>query len=92
MKKLLLLALIVAAGAAGYIYWHPQLRSGLEQRVRHVVPGHGTTTLYKWRDADGHWQLSSEPPPPGTPYQTKQYRDDTNVVPDAAVTGQSDKH
>jgi len=92
MKKLILLVLLIAAAVGAYLYLHPQLRSGLEQKARHVVPGHDATTLYKWRDADGHWQLSSQPPPPGTPYQTKRYRDDTNVVPDTAITGEPEKH
>jgi len=95
MKKLLLIALLLAAVAAGYVYIHPQIRSEVrskvEQKTRHIVSGHDTTTLYKWRDANGHWQLSSEPPPPGTPYETKHYRDDTNVVPPSVITGQPDK-
>ncbi|HKK04848.1 MAG TPA: DUF4124 domain-containing protein [Gammaproteobacteria bacterium] len=95
MKKLLLIALILVAVAAGYVYLHPTLRSKvhstLERETPRIAPDQETTTLYKWRDADGHWQLSSEPPPPGTPYETKHYRDDTNVVPPSVFTGQPEK-
>lgn len=93
MKKLIVIVLVLAAGASIYVYLHPRLRSGLESQTRRVVTGHHrTTTLYKWRNASGEWQLSDHPPPTGTPYETQRFRNDTNVVPGTAFTGQPTKH
>lgn len=92
MKQLLLLVLALAALAGLYLYSHPQVRSGLARETRHIVPGDHTTTLYKWRDASGHWHLSGHAPPPGTAYETERFRNDTNVVPAEAITGQPAKH
>lgn len=73
-----LLVLVVAAGA--YLYFEtdvfdPMLGgTPLERRP-------AATHLYKWRDAQGEWHVSDEPPPAGTPYETLEYREDVNVLP-----------
>jgi hypothetical protein len=41
----------------------------------------GTTRVYKWRDADGGWQITDEPPPEGTKFEKLEYVNDANVVP-----------
>ena len=40
-----------------------------------------TTRAYKWRDADGGWQITDTPPSGDTPYETIEVRSDTNVLP-----------
>jgi len=37
--------------------------------------------VYKWRDADGAWRITDEPPPRGVEYERLEYRSDTNVLP-----------
>jgi Domain of unknown function (DUF4124) len=37
--------------------------------------------IYRWRDAKGNLNASTEPPPPGVKYTVHAYRDDQNVVP-----------
>jgi len=39
------------------------------------------TRVYRWRDARGNLNVSTEPPPPGTRFEIREYRDDLNVVP-----------
>ena len=39
------------------------------------------TQAYKWRDADGNWQISDRQPPAGTEYEVIQVSTDTNVLP-----------
>ena len=39
------------------------------------------TRVYKWRDADGVWQITDEPPPEGTKFEKLEYVNDANVVP-----------
>lgn len=91
MKKLLAIVVVLAALAGLYLYLHPQLRLGLTRETRRIIPGEQATTLYKWHDASGRWHLSDHPPPAGIPYQTERFRRDTNVVPNAAITGQAAK-
>jgi hypothetical protein len=38
------------------------------------------TTVYKWQDAEGNWQFSNTPPPPGVASSTTTYNPDTNVT------------
>ncbi|MCS3903105.1 hypothetical protein J2T55_001122 [Methylohalomonas lacus] len=39
------------------------------------------TTVYKWRDADGEWQISDKPPAAGIDYERLQYHHDSNAMP-----------
>jgi len=39
------------------------------------------TRVYRWRDARGNLNVSTEQPPPGTRFEIREYRDDLNVVP-----------
>ena len=39
------------------------------------------TTIYKWRDAQGNWQITDRPPPEGAPYEILKYRSDANILP-----------
>lgn len=82
--KRLLTALIVAAGLAGYGYFYPErlpgwVRAQLPLPATESAPA-AATTLYKWRDAQGHWQIADTPPPTGE-YEKLEVRHDTNVVP-----------
>jgi hypothetical protein len=48
-----------------------------------------TTKIYRWRDARGNLNVSTEPPPPGVKFDVREYRDDQNVVPSGGgVIGQ----
>lgn len=85
MKKFFLLLTIVLVVAAVYVYQDPQLRERAEK-----LPGRlhdqlndkpPSSAAYKWRDRAGVWQYSSEPPPPGTPYEKVEVRHDVNVLP-----------
>jgi len=78
MKTLLLWLIVIALGAAVVLYFNP----GLVDRLRGLVPGQDSaTTVYKWRDEQGVWHVTDEPPPPGTEYETQEYLPDTNVLP-----------
>ncbi|MCB1750794.1 MAG: DUF4124 domain-containing protein [Gammaproteobacteria bacterium] len=72
--------LAVCGGVVGYFYLHPE---SLPEWVAETPIGRDlqTTTVYKWRDASGAWQVSDKPPPAGTRYQVEKYRRDTNVLP-----------
>lgn len=84
MKVWLILALVAVAAGGYYVYRNPTLVSPyvegtpLESTVRETL---GTTRVYKWRDANGVWQISDEPPPEGTEFEKLEYVNDANVVP-----------
>ena len=42
--------------------------------------GSGKVIFYKWYDADGNVQFTTEPPPEGIEYTTKGYDPNTNVI------------
>jgi hypothetical protein len=84
VKVWLVLALAAVAAGAYYVYRNPTVVSPLvegtplESTVRETL---GTTRVYKWRDANGVWQISDEPPPEGTKFEKLEYQNDANVVP-----------
>ena len=49
-----------------------------------------TTTVYKWRDAAGNWQISDQPPGNGTEYETLEYHRDANVMPADRFVGREE--
>lgn len=73
-----LLVLIAAVGA--YMYFKTDVFDPLLQGTP-LEHRPASTYLYKWRDAQGEWHVSDEPPPEGTPYDTLEYREDVNVLP-----------
>jgi len=77
-KALAVLALLLAAGA--YLYYDAGLRALLFEGTP-LAPAPAVTHVYKWRDAEGQWQITDRPPPAGFPYEALEYREDVNVMP-----------
>lgn len=84
MKTFLLVIVLVGAGVGYYVYTHPDVLdpwvagTALETKL---PSGGDKTQLYKWRDADGSWQVTDRPPPGDVPYETLEYRHDVNILP-----------
>lgn len=80
LKLVLVLAVGTAAGA-GYLYFiDPDL--GREVlRGTPMAPSPAVTTAYKWRDAQGNWQLTDQPPAPGIEYEILEAHHDANIMP-----------
>ncbi|MCP5443530.1 MAG: DUF4124 domain-containing protein [Chromatiaceae bacterium] len=75
------IVLLAAVGGVGaYFYLHPE---SLPEWAAKTPVGRDlqTTTVYKWQDASGAWQISDQPPPAGTRFQVEKYTYDTNVLP-----------
>ncbi len=88
MKKWLLIGLVILAVGAFLLYQDPGFRAYLDRESDKILPESVThTTVYKWKDRSGQWQISNDPPPIGTRYETIQYRKDTNVIPAEKLTG-----
>lgn len=85
----LLLVLLVAGGAGAYLYYFDRdLGHKLLNKTPLDLPVK-VTTAYKWKDAEGSWQITDRPPPGGIPYETLKVRSDTNVLP--AIRPQENK-
>lgn len=82
--KVLLVILVIAAAAGGYLYLHPDLWRDWVKGTP-LEPAPAMTRVYKWKDANGQWQISDRPPEAGINYETMQYREDENVVPSLPV-------
>ena len=79
--KVLIILVVLLAGTAGYLWFvDPKLGRELLGDTP-IAPPSTVTTAYKWRDAQGNWQLTDEPPPEGTPYETIQADPGANVLP-----------
>jgi len=89
MRNLLLLLILLLAGLAVALYLKPELRLQLEDELRELPGGSAIppteSTLYKWQDDRGIWQLTDRPPTDSRPYETHQIDHATNVVPAVEV-------
>ena len=83
MKVILIIVLVAVAAGAYYVYRNPTVvtplveGTPLESTVRETL---GTTRVYKWRDTDGVWQITDEPPPEGTKFEKLEYVNDAPGV------------
>lgn len=80
LKVLLLIIVVLGAGAAYLWHFEPERATKWLEKAP-VVGGPGVTTAYKWKDEDGNWQITDEPPPEGISYQTIEVRSDVNILP-----------
>ena len=75
--------LILVLGAIGvgiYLYLNPD-KAGDWLQGTPLAPEPEITRVYQWRDAQGSWRITDQPPPAGIDYELKEYRADVNVLP-----------
>jgi hypothetical protein len=79
----LLVALLLLVSA--WIWFNPDYRKQIGERLGELPSDAGitkkTTRVYKWRNADGEWQITDHLPPQGVEYERLDYREDVNVLP-----------
>lgn len=75
------LLVFLAAGAGFWYFTHPEQAGYLHALLPGAGPDLKTDRLYKWRNPRGEWQMTDTPPPPGTPFELLEYREDVNVLP-----------
>lgn len=89
MKKILFILAAILTAVVWYVYHDPQLSREVTKEVNQLIPAHQqTTTIYKWRDKAGNWQITDYPPPAGINFEIQEYQNDTNIMPSEAITGQ----
>jgi hypothetical protein len=74
------LGALTLVGAALFYYYPEQVYSLLGQTPLQALM-ETSKPLYQWRDEQGQWHATDEPPPGGIPYEVKRYALDANVVP-----------
>ena len=89
MKRALLL--LAALAAAGWVWWRFAPET-LPAFARQVVPASPVANppLYKWRDAEGRWHVTGQPPP-DRPYETVVVDPSTNVIPAYGTEREADR-
>ena len=86
MRTFFYISVLVLIGIAIALYLKPELRDELNVlQKRELLPA-DATTLYKWQDNNGQWQLSDSPPSDGTPFTSVVVEHNTNVIPSISTT------
>ncbi|MDH3414467.1 MAG: DUF4124 domain-containing protein [Gammaproteobacteria bacterium] len=74
------IVVLLGAGAA-YLWFFDRERANRWLEKAPTITGPSVTTAYKWRDANGSWQITDQPPPGAIPYETVRVRSDVNILP-----------
>ena len=81
MKTRYFILLAVIATTALYIYQDEALQSKLLGKVHQVAPELNKSTLYKWKNNKGEWQITDKPPNKGVTFTIITSQDQVNVMP-----------
>ena len=81
MRTRYFILLIVVATTALYIYQDETLQKKLLGKVHQVAPELNNSTLYKWQNNKGEWQISDKPPRKGITFTTITSQDQVNGMP-----------
>lgn len=84
MKAKYFILLVVIVTTALYIYQNDALQTNLLGRIHQVAPELNKSTLYKWKDSKGKWQITDTPPHKGISFTTITSQDQINVMPSPA--------
>ena len=77
--KYILLLFIIVTGSL-YIYQDENLQRKLLGTVHQVAPELNKSTLYKWKNSKGEWQITDKPPAKSISYTTISTQDQINVM------------
>ena len=81
MWRALLFVSLLLAGIGAYMYVFERARL---DRILDGTPLElpvTVTEVYKWRDQQGRWHITDQPPPTGVHFETMKYRSDDNIMP-----------
>lgn len=86
MKLKYFIFLSIIATAALYIYLDEALQRKLMGKIHKVAPELNQSTLYKWQNNKGEWQITDIPPRKGIIFTTITSQDQVNVMPSPSST------
>ena len=79
VKYFILLSILITT--ALYIYLDESLQNKLLGKVHQVAPELNKSTLYKWKNNKGEWQITDTPPLKGITFTTITSQDQINIMP-----------
>lgn len=79
LKYFILLSVIATGGL--YLYWDESLQTKLMSKFHKLAPELNQSTLYKWQNNKGEWQITDKPPSKGITFTTITSQDQVNVMP-----------
>ena len=75
-----LIFLLIIAAIAGY-FFNADVKNFVNKQLLYETGAKSHVAYgYKWKDRDGVWQLTQQPPSDGTLYEKIEVRDDWNVM------------
>ncbi len=89
MKLKYFILLSIIATAALYLYLDDALFTKLMGKVHQVAPELNKSTLYKWKNSKGEWQITDKPPHKGIIFTTITSQDQINIMPAPSNIGKS---
>ncbi len=78
--KYFILFLIIIASAV-YFYQNKHLQNTFMGKVHQLAPELNKSTLYKWQNNKGEWQVTDKPPKKGISFTTINTQDQVNIIP-----------
>ena len=85
MKPKYFVLITLLAVAAFYLYQDKSLQQKLVGKVHQVAPELNRSTLYKWQNNKGEWQITDKPPAKGITFTTVNSQDQINVMPSPSI-------
>ena len=87
LKYFVLLSITLIASI--YVYQDEALQTGLMGKVHQIAPELNQSTLYKWKNSKGEWQITDKPPRKGVIYTTIDSQDQINIMPSPSTKKKS---
>ena len=84
MKLKYILVLCITLTISYYLYQDKSLFITVKSKVHQIVPELNQSTLYKWQNNKGEWQITDKPPNKGVSFITITSQDQINVMPSPA--------
>ncbi len=81
MKTRYIILLAIIGTAALYIYQDEALQTKFLGKVHQIAPELNQSTLYKWKNNKGEWQITDKPPGKGILFTTTTIQHQVNVMP-----------
>ena len=81
MKLKYFILLSIISTSALYLYLDKPLRNKLLGQFHQIAPELNQSTLYKWKNSKGEWQITDKPPRKGIVFTTIHTQDQINVMP-----------
>ena len=81
MKFKYLVLICIIGSITFYIYSNDGLYAKFLGKAHQMVPEINNSTLYKWQNKLGEWQITDSPPIKGITFSTITTQDQINVLP-----------